>query len=61
MREKKKGRNPKTGFLWIGSEHNEKPVPAGVEDHLSTRLAKQAPCWCQGYSAKLKDCVSVCD
>lgn len=60
MEKEEKGKKSKTQFLWIGSEHNEKPVPACVEDHLSTRLVKQAPCWCQGYSAKLKDCVSAC-
>ena len=55
MRAKQKGKESKIQLLWIGSEHNEKPVPACVEDHLSTRLAKQAPCWRQGYSTKLKD------
>lgn len=39
-------------------EHNEKSVPACAEDHLSTRLVQQEPCWCQGYPTKLQ--LSMC-
>lgn len=49
--KEEKGKKSRAQLPWIGSEHNEKPVPACIENHLSTRLAEQAPCWCQGYSA----------
>lgn len=64
--KEEKGKKSRAQLPWIGSEHNEKPVPACIEDHLSTRLAEQAPRWCQGYSATTRSlsvrrlCVRVC-
>lgn len=49
--KEEKGKKSKPRLPWIGSEHNGKSVPECIENHLSTRLAKQTPCWCQGYSA----------